>query len=171
MLLYSYMQFRIGVLGHKDCQKWDSNPRLENQTATWTQRLRPLGHPDICKPVFGQDSHNSYRKKNIFNTSANILYWQFFIRHRNSEAKTWHEFGTKYGIYGCTNPNPAIVSAKHLRTIIFTNTNNFQELSQNCMVLLTVCNDWLQKEHKWPNHLLKLTWIILILQLAISVAR
>ena len=28
------------------CQKWDSNPRLENQTATWTQRLRPLGHPD-----------------------------------------------------------------------------------------------------------------------------
>ena len=30
----------------KSCQKWDSNPRLENQTATWTQRLRPLGHPD-----------------------------------------------------------------------------------------------------------------------------
>ena len=30
----------------KICQKWDSNPRLENQTATWTQRLRPLGHPD-----------------------------------------------------------------------------------------------------------------------------
>ena len=29
------------------CQKWDSNPRLENQTATWTQRLRPLGHPDL----------------------------------------------------------------------------------------------------------------------------
>ena len=29
------------------CQKWDSNPRLENQTATWTQRLRPLGHPDF----------------------------------------------------------------------------------------------------------------------------
>ena len=29
------------------CQKWDSNPRLEDQTATWTQRLRPLGHPDI----------------------------------------------------------------------------------------------------------------------------
>ena len=28
------------------CQKWDSNPRLVNQTATWTQRLRPLGHPD-----------------------------------------------------------------------------------------------------------------------------
>ena len=30
----------------KICQKWDSNPRLENQTVTWTQRLRPLGHPD-----------------------------------------------------------------------------------------------------------------------------
>ena len=29
------------------CQKWDSNPRRENPTATWTQRLRPLGHPDI----------------------------------------------------------------------------------------------------------------------------
>ena len=48
---------------NNNCQKWDSNPRLENQTATWTQRLRPLGHPDICKPVFGQNSHNSYRKK------------------------------------------------------------------------------------------------------------
>ena len=29
------------------CQKWDSNPRRKNPTATWTQRLRPLGHPDI----------------------------------------------------------------------------------------------------------------------------
>ena len=29
------------------CQKWDSNPRPQKWTATWTQRLRPLGHPDI----------------------------------------------------------------------------------------------------------------------------
>ena len=41
----------------KRCQKWDSNPRLENQTATWTQRLRPLGHPDyqywpLCHPDY-----------------------------------------------------------------------------------------------------------------------
>ena len=28
------------------CQKWDSNPRPQKWTATWTQRLRPLGHPD-----------------------------------------------------------------------------------------------------------------------------
>ena len=27
------------------CQEWDSNPRLQEKTATWTQRLRPLGHP------------------------------------------------------------------------------------------------------------------------------
>ena len=35
------------------CQKWDSNPRPQKWTATWTQRLRPLGHPDsmnyVCK--------------------------------------------------------------------------------------------------------------------------
>ena len=30
----------------KVCQKWDSNPRPQKWTATWTQRLRPLGHPD-----------------------------------------------------------------------------------------------------------------------------
>ena len=29
------------------CQKWDSNPRPQKWTATWTQRLRPLGHPDM----------------------------------------------------------------------------------------------------------------------------
>ena len=33
------------------CQKWDSNPRPQKWTATWTQRLRPLGHPDIMKNV------------------------------------------------------------------------------------------------------------------------
>ena len=41
---------RLGAKNVKlkiSCQKWDSNPRLENQTATWTQRLRPLGHPDL----------------------------------------------------------------------------------------------------------------------------
>ena len=32
-------------------QKWDSNPRKENPTATWTQRLRPLGHPDILRQM------------------------------------------------------------------------------------------------------------------------
>ena len=36
----------LSVTSKRLCQKWDSNPRLENQTATWTQRLRPLGHPD-----------------------------------------------------------------------------------------------------------------------------
>ena len=29
-----------------ECQKRDSNPRPEDWTATWTQRLGPLGHPD-----------------------------------------------------------------------------------------------------------------------------
>ena len=29
------------------CQKWDSNSRPQKWTATWTQRLRPLGHPDL----------------------------------------------------------------------------------------------------------------------------
>ncbi len=33
----------------KVCQKRDSNPRPQKWTATWTQRLRPLGHPDITK--------------------------------------------------------------------------------------------------------------------------
>ena len=33
------------------CQKWDSNPRRKNPTATWTQRLRPLGHPDILRQM------------------------------------------------------------------------------------------------------------------------
>ena len=33
------------------CQKWDSNPRPQKWTATWTQRLRPLGHPDTMKYV------------------------------------------------------------------------------------------------------------------------
>ena len=31
------------------CQKWDSNPRPQKWTATWTQRLRPLGHPDTVR--------------------------------------------------------------------------------------------------------------------------
>ena len=34
------------LIGQKDCQKWDLNPRPQKWTATWTQRLRPLGHPD-----------------------------------------------------------------------------------------------------------------------------
>ena len=34
------------------CQKWDSNPRPQKWTATWTQRLRPLGHPD---PILNQN--------------------------------------------------------------------------------------------------------------------
>ena len=33
------------------CKKWDSNPRRKNPTATWTQRLRPLGHPDILRQM------------------------------------------------------------------------------------------------------------------------
>ena len=33
------------------CQKWDSNARRENPTATWTQRFRPLGHPDILRQM------------------------------------------------------------------------------------------------------------------------
>ena len=33
------------------CQKWDSNPRPQKWTATWTQRLRPLGHPDCMSSV------------------------------------------------------------------------------------------------------------------------
>ena len=28
------------------CQKWDSNPRPEDRTATWTERLGQLGYPD-----------------------------------------------------------------------------------------------------------------------------
>ena len=32
------------------CQKWDSNPRPQKWTATWTQRLRPLRHPDYVSP-------------------------------------------------------------------------------------------------------------------------
>ena len=34
------------------CQKWDSNPRPQKWTATWTQRLRPLGHPDLTNLKF-----------------------------------------------------------------------------------------------------------------------
>ena len=30
------------------CQLWDSNSRPQKWTATWTQRLRPLGHPDMA---------------------------------------------------------------------------------------------------------------------------
>ena len=33
------------------CQKWDSNPRRENPTATWTQRLRPICHHDIFRQM------------------------------------------------------------------------------------------------------------------------
>ena len=33
------------------CQKWDSNPRRKNPTATWTQQHRPLGHPDILRQM------------------------------------------------------------------------------------------------------------------------
>ena len=44
----SFLHLDYKFFGKKSmCQKWDSNPRLEDQTATWTQRLRPLGHPDI----------------------------------------------------------------------------------------------------------------------------
>ena len=35
----------------ENCQKWGSNPRQENPTATWTQRLRSLGHPDILRQM------------------------------------------------------------------------------------------------------------------------
>lgn len=45
---HDLLTFEKSFKMHKShCQKWDSNPRLENQTATWTQRLRPLGHPDF----------------------------------------------------------------------------------------------------------------------------
>ena len=41
------------VLSRKNiCQKWDSNPRPQKWTATWTQRLRPLGHPDLTNSCF-----------------------------------------------------------------------------------------------------------------------
>ena len=33
------------------CQEWDSNPRREDPTATWTQRLRLLGHPDQTRSI------------------------------------------------------------------------------------------------------------------------
>ena len=36
-----------GAMQKVFCQKWDSNPRPQKWTATWTQRLRPLGHPDL----------------------------------------------------------------------------------------------------------------------------
>ena len=41
------------------CQKWDSNPRPQKWTATWTQRLRPLGHPDF---LLRQNVYYKYRK-------------------------------------------------------------------------------------------------------------
>ena len=41
-------QWHDHFYGEKNvCQKWDSNPRPQKWTATWTQRLRPLGHPDL----------------------------------------------------------------------------------------------------------------------------
>ena len=44
------------------CQKWDSNPRRENPTATWTQRLRPLmiNHPDNLRYMLFCFVHYSY---------------------------------------------------------------------------------------------------------------
>lgn len=40
------MLFSRGSKG-KDCQEWDSIPRLENQTATLTQRFTSLGYLDL----------------------------------------------------------------------------------------------------------------------------
>ena len=36
----------VSARGKNSCQEWDLNPRPEDRTATWTQRLGPLGHPD-----------------------------------------------------------------------------------------------------------------------------
>ena len=41
------LTLEIGTVWQKYWQKWDSNPRREDPTATWTQRLRPLGHPAV----------------------------------------------------------------------------------------------------------------------------
>ena len=35
----------------ENCQMWDSNARREKPTATWTQHLRLLGHPDILRQM------------------------------------------------------------------------------------------------------------------------
>ena len=58
-------------------QKWDSNPRRENPTATWTQRLRPLGHP-------------AYRVRgllfySIYNINLFDPFMIFFCINRNNE--------------------------------------------------------------------------------------
>ena len=47
-ILHQAQTIRVGRDKNKIdlCQKWDSNPRPPERTATWTQRLRPLGHPD-----------------------------------------------------------------------------------------------------------------------------
>ena len=62
------MEDRMGLMAEENlyCQKWDSNPRPQKWTATWTQRLRPLGHPDILK---------TRKMENICNISA------FFFSH------------------------------------------------------------------------------------------
>ena len=48
---FVYLKFVIAfIMKNKQkrfCQKWDSNPCPQMWTATWTQRLRPLGHPDF----------------------------------------------------------------------------------------------------------------------------
>lgn len=46
------LHINLNVQVQKNWQKWDSNPRREDPTATWTQRLRPLGHP-----AFTIDAH------------------------------------------------------------------------------------------------------------------
>ena len=44
------------------CQKWDSNPRREKPSATWTQRFRPLmiDHPDNLRDMLFYFVHYSY---------------------------------------------------------------------------------------------------------------
>ena len=57
------------------CQKWDSNPRLENQTATWTQRLRPLGHPDLVMPP---------REQQLMVSNATSMLYGIYLKIKNS---------------------------------------------------------------------------------------
>ena len=56
------------------CQKWDSNPRPHKWTATWTQRLRPLGHPDFLIPRL-DSAHPIIRS--IFSIEKNSICIQF----------------------------------------------------------------------------------------------
>ena len=63
--------------GKNYCQKWDSNPRPQKWTATWTHRLRPLGHPDLlrkrssCIKVEPYSIHGSFLKPEYQKTEFN----------------------------------------------------------------------------------------------------